>query len=126
MGVSVKIVNNKVFYLIFLKLVNNRKMQLCSGSGENEKCLDNDTIIVLLYAAFCVVFGIVVALMVMWADRRRSGKTKSTGGNVPPHQNNVEAGEANEEDVELEEVYKSVTKLEDVQRKFSINRKVSQ
>jgi len=98
---------------------------MCSGSGENEKCLDNDTIIVLLYAVFCVVFGILVALMVMMADKMRSGKTRSTEGNEPSHKNNVEAGKATENDLQLEEVYKSVTKLEDAQRKFSVNRKVS-
>ena len=45
-------------------------MELCSG----DNCLDNDTLIVLCYAVFCVCFGFIVALLVMWADKSRSSK----------------------------------------------------
>ena len=47
-------------------------MELCSG----DNCLDNDTLIVLCYAVFCVCFGFIVALLVMWADKSRSSKQK--------------------------------------------------
>ena len=57
-------------------------MELCA----NDHCLDNDTLIVLCYAAFCVVFGFIVALLVIFADKRR-GQTS-----VPPSSkpNNIE------------------------------------
>lgn len=45
-------------------------MELCSG----DNCLDNDTLIVLCYAVFCVCFGFIVALLVILADKSRSSK----------------------------------------------------
>ena len=49
------------------------KMELCYPE---DNCLTQDTIIVLLYAVFCIVFGFVVALLVIWADKRRSKTTR--------------------------------------------------
>ena len=51
-----------------------------------EKCIDNDTVIVLLYAVFCVVFGFVTALLVRLADRMKGERgeagTKSREDNA--------------------------------------------
>ena len=41
------------------------------------KCLEEDTLIVLAYAAFCVALGLVVALLVIWADKARGSKTRA-------------------------------------------------
>ena len=43
----------------------------------NDKCMGQDTIIVLLYAVFCVVFGFVTALLVMLADRMKGDREES-------------------------------------------------
>ena len=43
----------------------------------NAKCLGQDTIIVLLYAVFCVVFGFVTALLVMLADKMKGDREES-------------------------------------------------
>ena len=43
----------------------------------NNKCMGQDTIIVLLYAVFCVVFGFVTALLVMLADRMKGDRGES-------------------------------------------------
>ena len=44
----------------------------------NNKCMDNDTIVVLLYAVFCVVFGFVTALLVMLADKMKGQRGEKT------------------------------------------------
>ena len=43
----------------------------------NEKCMGQDTVIVLLYAVFCVVFGFVTALLVMLADKMKGDREQS-------------------------------------------------
>ena len=43
----------------------------------NDKCMGQDTIIVLLFAVFCVVFGFVTALLVMLADRMKGDRGES-------------------------------------------------
>ena len=43
----------------------------------NEKCMGQDTVIVLLYAVFCVVFGFVTALLVMLADKMKGDRGES-------------------------------------------------
>ena len=43
----------------------------------NDKCIGQDTIIVLLYAVFCVVFGFVTALLVMLADKMKGDREES-------------------------------------------------
>ena len=43
----------------------------------NEKCMGQDTVIVLLYAVFCVAFGFVTALLVMLADRLKGDREES-------------------------------------------------
>ena len=50
-----------------------------------EKCIDNDTVIVLLYAVFCVVFGFVTALLVRLADRMKG--ERGEGGTKSPEDN---------------------------------------
>ena len=52
----------------YLIIIIMAKMELCYPE---DNCLTQDTIIVLLYAVFCIVFGFVVALLVIWADKRR-------------------------------------------------------
>ena len=61
------------------------KMELCYPE---DNCLTQDTIIVLLYAVFCIVFGFVVALLVIWADKRRSKTISIT--NTDPSNGNIE------------------------------------
>lgn len=51
----------------------------------NNKCVDNDTVIVLLYAMFCVVFGLVTAMLVRLADRMKGER-----GEPEPGQGNAE------------------------------------
>jgi len=103
-----------------VKSSRNSGMELCA----NDHCLDNDTLIVLCYAAFCVVFGFIVALLVIFADKRRSHTSKAS---PTSNSNNVEAGKPNKLDLQLEEVQKSITKLEDIHRKsitqIPVNRK---
>eukprot|EP00092_Neocalanus_flemingeri_P109147 GFUD01140250.1.p1 GENE.GFUD01140250.1~~GFUD01140250.1.p1 ORF type:complete len:130 (-),score=35.23 GFUD01140250.1:69-458(-) len=84
-------------------------MQLCNG----DKCLHSDTLIVLCYALGCICFGFVVALTVIFADKRREKRAKATKG--------VEASETTDgrkplsrQQSELEEVYKTLTKIENV------------
>ena len=43
----------------------------------NEKCMGQDTVIVLLYAVFCVIFGFVTALLVMLADKLKGDREES-------------------------------------------------
>ena len=43
----------------------------------NDKCMGQDTVIVLLYAVFCVAFGFVTALLVMLADRLKGDREES-------------------------------------------------
>ena len=43
----------------------------------NNKCLSNDTLVVLCYALFCIGFGLIVAALVNFLDRKRSKKEKS-------------------------------------------------
>lgn len=43
----------------------------------NDKCMGQDTVIVLLYAVFCVVFGFVTALLVMLADKMKGDREQS-------------------------------------------------
>merc|ERR1712012_280760 len=99
-------------------------MELCSG----DNCLDNDTLIVLCYAVFCVCFGFIVALLVMWADKSRGGN-KSRSNSVSNSNNNVEVGSEHlSVDDKLEEVERSVTRLEDVHRsvtQFTTDRSTS-
>ena len=49
-------------------------MKLCNG----EKCMTNDTLIVLCYALFCICFGLIVATLVVALDKRRSRKAKKS------------------------------------------------
>merc|ERR1712012_1211954 len=92
-------------------------MELCSG----DNCLDNDTLIVLCYA-------FIVALLVMWADKSRGGN-KSRSNSVSNSNNNIEVGSEHlSVDDELEEVERSVTRLEDVHRsvtQFTTDRSAS-
>ena len=61
------------------------KMELCYPE---DNCLTQDTIIVLFYAVFCIVFGFVVALLVIWADKRKSKTISIT--NTDPANGNIE------------------------------------
>ena len=47
-------------------------MELCNG----DKCLRNDTLIVLCYALFCICFGLIVATLVVALDKRRNKRAK--------------------------------------------------
>ena len=53
----------------------------------NSKCIANDTVIVLLYAVFCVVFGFVTALLVRLADRMKGDRGEVVPG---PQEDNAE------------------------------------
>ena len=60
------------------------KMELCYPE---DNCLTQDTIIVILYAVFCICFGFVMALLVIMADKRKSKtisitKTNPANGNI--------------------------------------------
>ena len=53
------------------------ELEWCSEASGEAKCLEEDTLIVLAYAAFCVALGLVVALLVIWADKARGSKTRA-------------------------------------------------
>merc|ERR1712038_591669 len=89
------------------------ELEWCSEASGEAKCLEEDTLIVLAYAAFCVALGLVVALLVIWADKARGSKTRAKVAD------NVESNVRTAAEEELEEVYRSVTKLENVHRKIS-------
>merc|ERR1711973_87561 len=87
-----------------------------------EKCIDNDTVIVLLYAVFCVVFGFVTALLVRLADRMK-GERGEAG--TKSREDNAEEGIQNGG---LEDVQKAAQRIEDIHRagtQFTINRNIS-
>ena len=48
-------------------------MELCNG----ERCLHKDTLIVVCYALFCICFGLTVAFVVVFLDKRRERKAKA-------------------------------------------------
>ena len=60
-----------------------------------DNCLTEDTIIVVLYAVFCICFGFIVALLVIWADKRKSKTICIT--NTHPGNGNVEVNKSFEE-----------------------------
>ena len=64
------------------------KMELCYPE---DNCLTQDTIIVVLYAVFCICFGLVMALLVILADKRKSKKTISIT-NTDSANGNIEVG----------------------------------
>ena len=110
------------------------KIELCYPE---DNCLTEDTIIVVLYGVFCICFGFIVALLVIWADKRKSKTISIT--NTHPGNGNVEVNKSFEEilfklhtnvqvaqsqvkmteERDLEEVYRSVTRLEEEHRKMS-------
>ena len=51
-------------------------MELCNG----ERCLHKDTLIVVCYALFCICFGLTVAFVVVFLDKRRERKAKASCG----------------------------------------------
>ena len=53
------------------------ELEWCSEASGEAKCLEEDTHIVLAYTAFCVALGLVVALLVIWADKARGSKTRA-------------------------------------------------
>ena len=55
-------------------------MELCNGS----RCLGSDTIIVLCYAAGCIIFGLVMAALVRLADSKRSKPVQADAETVGP------------------------------------------
>ena len=61
------------------------KMELCYPE---DNCLTEDTIIVVLYAVFCICFGFVIAVLVIWADKRKSKTISIT--NTNPANGNIE------------------------------------
>ena len=61
------------------------KMELCYPE---DNCLTQDTIIVVLYAVFCICFGLVMALLVIMADKRKSKTISIT--NTDPTNGNIE------------------------------------
>merc|ERR1711942_225203 len=87
-------------------------MELCNG----DKCLRNDTLIVLCYALFCICFGLMVATLVVALDKRRNRKAKKsmTGVEGPEATSN---GDQRPTETS-EEVKKTLDKL-DVVGKFT-------
>ena len=61
------------------------KLELCYPE---DNCLTQDTIIVILYAVFCICFGFVMALLVILADKRKSKTISIT--NTDPANGNIE------------------------------------
>merc|ERR1712215_25155 len=92
---------------------NTMTFELCNTS--RSRCLHSDTLIVLCYALFCICFGFVVALLVIFADKRREKNSKTKKDDGKEH---VETSEAPNpvswQQSELEEVYRTMTKIENV------------
>merc|ERR1739838_916425 len=84
-------------------------MKLCNGT----RCLHSDTLIVLCYALFCICFGFTVALLVIYADKRRSKRAKISEGDEAVE--TTDGGKPlSRQQPELDEVHRTLTKLEDI------------